>query len=138
MFVNCLIRFKTIGKAKKREYYIIIMLNGKKIRVRLGQNIRGLRLQRNLTQEQLADAINIQPQSIGQIEIGRTFISSEKLADLCNFFQLDPVAFFNNHINSLSEQDINYIQEIKRLLPLLSTHKLKEIYEILLVVKNNN
>lgn len=114
------------------------MLDSKKIKARFGRNLRELRLQKNLTQEQLADEIKMQPQSIGQIEIGRAFISSEKLADLCNFFKLDPSIFFNNHINSLSEKDINYISEIKRLLPLLSSNKLKEIYEIVLVVKNND
>ncbi len=129
---------KTIENIKKREYHIIVMMDSEKIKIRFGQNLRELRIQRNLTQEQLADQIKMQPQSIGQIEIGRTFISSETLADLCNFFQLDPSIFFGNRINSLSDKDINYINEIKRLLPLLSSYKLKEIYEILLVVKNND
>ena len=114
------------------------MIDSKKIKTRFGRNLRELRLQKDLTQEQLAYEVNMQPQSIGQIEIGRAFISSEKLANLCNFFQVEPSIFFNNRINSLSEKDLNYISEIKRLLPLLNTHKLKEIYEILLVVKNNN
>lgn len=114
------------------------MLDGKKIRVRFGQNLRELRMQRNMTQEQLAERVNVQPQSIGQIEIGRTFVSSDKFANICNAFQLDPSIFFANRISFLSETELNYINEIKRLLPLLNEHKLKEIYEILLVIKNNN
>ncbi len=137
MYLIRIKKLQTIETLKKREYHIG-MLDSKKIKARFGRNLRELRLQKNLTQEQLADEIKMQPQSIGQIEIGRAFISSEKLADLCNFFKLDPSIFFNNHINSLSEKDINYISEIKRLLPLLSSNKLKEIYEIVLVVKNND
>lgn len=113
------------------------MTNSIKIKKIFGDTLKELRTSQNLTQEQLAEDMGIQAQSIGQIEIGRTFVSSEMLSNLSNYFKVDPSIFFTNKVRIISEKDLEYIEEITRLLPTFNSNKLKEIYDILLAIKNN-
>lgn len=58
------------------------------IKKTFGINLKKLRTSKNLTQEQLAEILNMQMQSITFIETGRTFVSSEILSKLCNYFKI--------------------------------------------------
>lgn len=111
------------------------MIDSKKIKLIFGQTVKELRTQKGITQEQLAEAIGLQPQTIATIETGRAFISSEVLAKLCNYFNVEPAIFFTQKVRRLSDEDINYIAEIKRMLPVFSSAKLREIHNILLALQ---
>ncbi len=111
------------------------MVESKKIKTILGATVKELRKQKNITQEQLSEHIVLQPQTIAKIETGRTFVSSEVLAELCNFFNVEPTIFFAKKVRVLSEDDLNHINEIKRMLPSFDSAKLKEIYNILLALQ---
>ncbi len=110
------------------------MLNDKKIKKIVGLRIKELRMSEGLTQEQLAERIGLQPQTIAAIETGRSFISADVLSKFCNYFNVEPSVFFSKKINYLSDESINYITEIKRLLPSFTEEKLREIYNIILVL----
>ena len=57
--------------------------------VRLGVNIAYLRKERNLTQEELATALNVHSQSlISQYEHARKALSLERIADFCSYFNV--------------------------------------------------
>ncbi len=111
------------------------MINSGKIKSILGSTIKELRRQKNITQEQLAEYIGLQPQTIATIETGRTFISSEVLANLCNFFDVEPTIFFSRKLVIQSEEDIDYINEIKKMLKNFNSTRLREIYNILIAIQ---
>ena len=50
------------------------MSDSNKIKKIVGANFKKLRNAKNLTQEQLAEALKMQPNSIALIETGRTFV----------------------------------------------------------------
>lgn len=111
------------------------MNESKSIKKLVGTVVRELRLQNNITQEKLSEAIDMQPTGLGQIEIGRNFISSEVLSKLCEHFDVAPSVFFTPKPQFMLDEHIKYSKEIARLLPSFSAEKLHEIYNILLVMK---
>lgn len=110
------------------------MITEKEIKQNIGNIVKQLRNEKGLTQEKLAEFVDIQPQTIRAIEKGRSFLSCKLLTKLANFFEVDYSYFFSQKINILSDKDTNCISEIKRLLPQFSSSKLSEIYNILLVM----
>lgn len=118
---------------KKRNYHVV-MVYDEDIKKNFGAVVRALRVSRNLTQEKLAEYIEVQTQTISAIESGKSFISCEVLTNLSNYFEVDPSIFFTSKVRILSEKDVDYIDAIKRLLPTFNSDKLKEIYDILLVM----
>ena len=112
------------------------MIDSSKIKLNFGQTVRELRKQKGLTQEKLAEYIGIQPTTLASIETGRCFISSETLASLSNYFDVEPSFFFYNKVKILTEENDDYINEIKRVLPSFSTTKLKEIRNIVIALQD--
>lgn len=111
------------------------MIDEKKIKKNFGSVVKKLRMSKSLTQEQLAERLDLQMQTITSIETGRSFISCEVLAKLCNYFNVEPSYLFSlNHID-LSENNLNYIKEINRVLKGFNSEKLEEIFNILLALK---
>ncbi len=110
------------------------MLDGNKIKAILGAKVKELRACEGITQEQFAESVGLQPQTIATIETGRSFVSADVLADFCNYFNVEPKIFLSKNINYLSDEAVNYINEIKRILPSFSNEKLREIYNILLAM----
>lgn len=48
-----------------------------KLKKLLGERIKRLRKNRNLTQEQLAEMIEIAPRNLSRIEVGESFVTAE-------------------------------------------------------------
>ena len=111
------------------------MTDENKIKKILGENVRELRTQKNITQEKLAEFLDLQTQTITAIENGKTFISCEVLAKLSNYFNVEPMVLFSPKIN-LNEIKTEQISKIQALLPKFNQVKLEEIYNILLVMHN--
>lgn len=101
----------------------------------LGTVLRELRMAKGLTQEQLAEYLEVQTHTVNRIETGRNFVSSELLTKLCDYFDVAPAVFFTQKPEIMIDKHINLIKEIVRLLPAFSTEKLSEILNILLVMK---
>ncbi len=64
------------------------MINSESVKKLFGANLKKLRLEKGLTQEQLAECLDMQVQTISFIENGRTFISSDVFAKICNLFDV--------------------------------------------------
>lgn len=111
------------------------MVDSNSIKTTFGETVRELRKQKGLTQEQLAEYLGVQPTTIASIETGRAFISSDVLANLSNYFDVEPAFFFFDKVHILSQKDHDYISEIKRALPGFNTSKLKDIYNIIIALK---
>ncbi len=110
------------------------MFTEDEIKKNFGTIVRDLRTDKNLTQEKLAEFIDVQTQTISAIESGKSFISCEVLTKLANFFEVDPSTFFFPRVNILNKNNMDCINSIKSLLPQFSSSKLNEIYNILLVM----
>lgn len=112
------------------------MNNSTNIQKTLGANVKALRVNKNLTQEQLAEYLGLQPHSVTKIETGRAFVSSKVLAKISDFFNVTPAYLFSNKVKIITEDDLKYSDAIKKLLPNFSATKLREIYNILSVMDN--
>lgn len=87
----------------------------------LGQNIRDVRKSLNLTQEDFAEKLNLNPQFISQIETGKAGISVDTLINICNVADCSSASLFKNLIKSpsiidkyelLSERDKSVINQM--------------------------
>ena len=78
-----------------------------------GHNLRNLRESKNLTQEQLAEFLNLQTyQTINRIENGKSFITSELLEKMCRFFNAEPYIFFLKPGQTYTDDSLDKISEI--------------------------
>lgn len=97
-----------------------------------GRALKHLRESKGLTQEQLAEKLGLQTyQTISLIENGKSFVTSELLEKMCSFFDVSPECFFMLNQKSFDKDKIEYIKEIKALLPSLPINRLKDIYNII-------
>lgn len=72
-------------------------------KVRLGKIIRDKRKRRGITQEVLAEKLNLTTGMIGQIERGETMPSVANLRLLIEYLSIDPRIIFNGTIQGDSE-----------------------------------
>lgn len=95
-----------------------------------GEKVKRLRKKRNLTQEQLAEMIDISPRNLSKIEVGDCFVKAETLEKLLAALEVTTEELFaNDHIKSNDEliSQINfYINTAKD-----DNRMLEKIYKIL-------
>ncbi len=60
----------------------------------LGQNIKKARNRKHLTQEQLAELVELSPKHISRIEVGTKFVTAESLQRIAAVLQVEPAALF--------------------------------------------
>lgn len=111
------------------------MINSDTIKKNLGIQLKKLRVSKNLTQEQLAEILNLQVQSITFIETGRTFISSEVLANICNYFNIEPDFLFCSQFIESTVQKTELKKDISRLISGCNNKELESIYNIIVALK---
>jgi len=94
------------------------------IKITFGLALKDLRESKGLTQEQLAENLNLQTyQTINRIENGKSFVTSELLQKMCNFFNVEPYVFFLKRGQTYTPQSLDHIFQINS--------KLDKIYEII-------
>lgn len=79
----------------------------RKLRNDIGKKVKALRLEKGLSQEKLAEYVNMSREHISCIERGKNLASTETLYNLAKFFEIDIKDFFsllfylfNNFLNS--------------------------------------
>ncbi|MBR1942898.1 helix-turn-helix transcriptional regulator [bacterium] len=77
--------------------------------------------------------MNVEPNTVAQIESGRNFVSCETLSGLSKYFKVSPSFFFQNNIDISNKNNVDCINKIKHLLPTLSEERLNDIYKIILL-----
>ena len=96
----------------------------------LGEKIKRVRKQRNLTQEELAEMIDISPRSLSNIEVGACFVKSETLEKIIGSLNITTEELFaNSHIKTNHElicEIDKFINKIKD-----DTKTLEKVYKIL-------
>ena len=98
------------------------------IKVLLGQRIKELRKQKGITQEQLAEIINIDQRNLSNIECGVTFPSKSlgAIADALDISLMDLFDFNHTNINRQMMKDF-----IQSSLDNLSEHDIKILYRLI-------
>ncbi|MBR3832138.1 MAG: helix-turn-helix transcriptional regulator [Mycoplasmataceae bacterium] len=66
----------------------------RKLRNDIGRKLKALRLDRGLSQEKLAELVNMSREHISCIERGKNLASTETLYNLAKFFEIDIKEFF--------------------------------------------
>ncbi len=66
----------------------------RKLRNDIGRKIKNLRLDKNLSQEKLAEYVNMSREHISCIERGKNLATVETLYNLAKFFEVDIKYFF--------------------------------------------
>ena len=69
-----------------------------------GEKLKRLRKNKNLTQEQLAEMIDIDPRNLSRIEVGLSFVKAETLEKILNALDITTEQLFSNdHIKTTEE-----------------------------------
>lgn len=104
-----------------------VEMNIKKL---LGKRIQEIRKKRKLTQEKVAELINIETVSLSNIENGRYYPTAENLEKILKVLNITPEELFK--ISHLQKKEI-LIDEIICLLQ-NNPDKLEEIYKVVKVI----
>ncbi len=100
------------------------------IKVCIGQKLKKLRLEANLSQEKLAELLGVHIQAIGKVETGKIFISEKVLIASCNFFKVKPRHFFEFDEIKLRQSDEDRIADINYKLRHSKPNFIKQMYKI--------
>ncbi len=100
------------------------------IKQELGEKIKRLRKQRGLTQEQLAEMVDISPRNLSNIEVGVSFVKAETLEKIIDSLNVSTEELFaNEHIKTNHElicEIDRYVNKVKD-----DNRSLEKIYRIL-------
>ncbi|CDE89042.1 TPA: XRE family transcriptional regulator [Candidatus Gastranaerophilales bacterium HUM_20] len=111
------------------------MIDSNNIKKILGNNVRNLRKAKNLSQEKLAEIIGLERDSLSSIETGRAFTSSEVIANISNYFNVEPSLLFKSDFIEHTDKEVNLKKEINRLLSDCCHELLEKIYNIIIALK---
>lgn len=101
----------------------------KEFNKQFGERIKFFRNKIGLTQEQLAEKINLQPSTLSYIENGKNNISYMKLALLCQALEIEPYQLFV--FDYREQKNSDRIQDINNLLNSMDENQIELSYRIL-------
>lgn len=102
----------------------------------IGERIRKSRIEKKMTQENLAEELNVSVAFISRIERGNTHLNLTRLSEICALLDVDEGTI----LNGTSIDSKNYLSdEFYNLLKNTSTETQRLIYDIakLIIDKNN-
>lgn len=101
----------------------------------IGQRLKQARLSKNLTQEDLAEQIDISVAFLSRVERGNSHINLKRLTQICKLLDVDE-GYILNGVSSTSE---NYLtKEFSDLLQKCTPEKQRLIYDIAQVIASEN
>jgi transcriptional regulator with XRE-family HTH domain len=84
----------------------------------VGDRIRTLRKDRNLTQAELATSIGIQQSDLCRMENGEYKVSLETLFKILSIFQINIAEFFHEETPpAISDKEVDFLREFQKLDP---------------------
>ena len=100
----------------------------------IGERIRKARLENNITQEKLAEELDVSIAFVSRIECGTTHINLKRLSQICNILNIKEVVILNG--NNVSSD--NYLsKEFNELFLNCSKDTQKLIYDIAKIIIEN-
>ena len=98
--------------------------------MKFGDNLKKIRKNKKLSQEQLAEKIGISPKSLSQIELGNNFVSADNLEQICSALNVHVRNLFDFE-NDNSKEKIDYVINKLKHNPAL----LDKIYKIISIIE---
>ena len=95
-----------------------------------GEKLKRLRKSKNLTQNQMAEKIDIDPRNLSRIEVGSSFVKAETLEKILDVLDITTEQLFSNdHIKEPDEllKDINEYLDMAKSEP----KKLEKIHKMI-------
>ncbi len=108
------------------------------IRQSLGNKIRDLRRQNKMSQEDLAEALDIRTSSLSALETGKSFPSYVTIMGLCKVFNILPKELFDFNMTVIDSEQQDIIHEINTVLPELDSEKLYYLNNIARMFANKD
>lgn len=101
----------------------------------IGQRLKQARLSKNMTQEDLAEQLEISVAFLSRVERGNSHINLKRLTQVCKLLDVDE-GYILNGVSSTSE---NYLsKEFSELLKKCTPEKQRLIYDIAQVIVNES
>lgn len=95
----------------------------KDLKIQLGQRIKFFRKKRSLSQEQLAEMINIETKSLSRIESGHNYPMCENLVLISSALNIEPWQLYfteeTKNLDKMKEEIISTLEEDKNKIPAL-------------------
>lgn len=102
------------------------------IKKEFGSKIKRLRLKKGLTQEQLAEKIEIAPRTLSGIESGKNFVTSETLGKILTELDISSSELFAfDHIKPQDELKDELLKDIQKL---TDRNKIETVYKVVKAV----
>ncbi len=102
-----------------------------------GEKVKRIRKKKNLTQEQLAELIDISPRNLSKIEVGECFVKAETLEKILKALDISTEDLFaTDHIKEPEElinQIYNILDKVKN-----DNKKLEKIYKMAKFLANED
>ena len=101
----------------------------------IGERLKKARLEKNLTQEQLAEQIDVSIAFLSRVERGSSHINLKRLTQICNILGISVGLI----LNGASEDSSDYLNaDFKEILEKASPDKQKLIYKIAEIIVNED
>lgn len=101
----------------------------------IGERLKKARLEKNLTQEQLAEQIDVSIAFLSRVERGSSHINLKRLTQICNILGISEGLI----LNRASEDSSDYLNaDFKEILEKASPDKQKLIYKIAEIIVNED
>lgn len=96
----------------------------------IGKNVKALRAKLNLTQEEFAAKMGVEPRTLSRIETGAVFISAYMLSKLSNTTKIQPHEFFQFGTTMECKTDKDKLFAINQILSTKDSKTLDLIYKM--------
>lgn len=98
----------------------------------IGRRIQEIRKQKGLTQEQMAERVNISPHYLSALERGVYNIKLDLLVDILNVLNCSADEVFQDVVDTSSKIKASQLSEKLKGLPLQEQRKILEVVEIMI------
>ncbi|MDN6293856.1 MAG: helix-turn-helix domain-containing protein [Alkalibacterium sp.] len=99
----------------------------------IGEKIKKLRIEKNISQTELANILFVSRQTIGRWEREQTIPNTENIVMLANFFEVETSAFFDTY-NDNKNTLVGKRSSFKQFKGIMSTYKLDLYIFFLLII----
>ena len=73
------------------------------MKINLAENLKKIRKENNLSQEQLAEKLGVSRQSVSKWEAGQAYPEMDKVLQICKLFNLNMDELFNQDVKEVNE-----------------------------------
>jgi DNA-binding XRE family transcriptional regulator len=84
-------------------------MDSKELYIELGKKIKALRIENNVTQAELAIALNLQRTSVTNIEAGKQSAPLHVYFQICSFFKENLIDFIPSNFSSVQKMEVDSI-----------------------------